>query len=284
MAQAAERIDTILQVAGGLVLAIWFLRLSRAGRLRNPLASGADLASSREDVLILTGLGAFFYFIAPSIAVLTLMGSGAFEQVTPSGSDSWYARLASWSIGQALVIPLLVWLLRQEPLAGRERRRVSVGVMLTTACGATLVALMLSLTQLAATMALLEANGFDPPPQHEILEAARGNARTVAGAGLLILSAVIVAPIVEELFFRGVLLRGLWRFGGRAWPAIIASAGLFAVVHQHVPQSMAPLFTFGIVLGYVRVRTGSMLVCILAHIAFNARTMTLVFVAPDQLG
>lgn len=82
--------------------------------------------------------------------------------------------------------------------------------------------------------------------------------------------AVAVAPITEELVFRGVILRG---FLGRWRPAvaIAVSALLFAVMHMNAAQ-FPVAFILGCVLGWVYVRTRSLGLCIAGHALNNAST------------
>ncbi|NNJ24451.1 CPBP family intramembrane glutamic endopeptidase [Alienimonas chondri] len=82
------------------------------------------------------------------------------------------------------------------------------------------------------------------------------------------LSAVVFAPIGEELLFRGLLLGSLRTAGVTVVPAVMASAALFALLHP--VQDWAPLFVLACVLGWSRERTGSILPAIIAHAGFNA--------------
>ncbi len=82
--------------------------------------------------------------------------------------------------------------------------------------------------------------------------------------------AVVVAPVTEELVFRGLILRGLL---GR-WPvapAVLASAALFALTHFNPAQAPVALL-LGTLLGWVYVRTRSLGLCILGHALNNAAT------------
>jgi len=78
---------------------------------------------------------------------------------------------------------------------------------------------------------------------------------------------VIIAPITEELLFRGIILRGLL---GRYRPAVAValSAFLFAVIHAN-PWQLLSAFFLGLVFGWFYLRTGSLLLCILAHAIAN---------------
>ena len=83
---------------------------------------------------------------------------------------------------------------------------------------------------------------------------------------LEVVTAVMLAPVVEELAFRGVLLRDWSRRWGRT-AAVIATSALFAVLH---PADLLGSFAFGVVLATIRFRTGSLLVPIACHALYNA--------------
>lgn len=82
-----------------------------------------------------------------------------------------------------------------------------------------------------------------------------------------LLVAVFVAPFCEEVFFRGFVLPGL-RHRMSAALAIILSALLFAIAHAD-PGSFAVLLVIGLLLGFVRWRTGSVWPGILLHMLNN---------------
>lgn len=91
----------------------------------------------------------------------------------------------------------------------------------------------------------------------------------LSGAGWLGFAAlVIMAPLTEELLYRGVILTGfLRRYGvGRA---VVYAAVLFALSHLNPYQLPAGL-AMGLLLGWVLLRTGSLWPCLLLHAAFNA--------------
>jgi uncharacterized protein len=78
---------------------------------------------------------------------------------------------------------------------------------------------------------------------------------------------ILVAPIVEELLFRGVGYGLLERFGRVA--AIVLVGIAFGFMHGLV-AGFPVIATFGIGLAYLRARTGSIYPCILLHASFNA--------------
>lgn len=88
----------------------------------------------------------------------------------------------------------------------------------------------------------------------------------------VILFAVIVAPLVEEYIFRGLLLTGLTR---QLTPvlAILASAALFAVVHP--PVSIAPVFVLGLGAAVLATRSKRLLPGVILHLSYNATVVWL---------
>jgi membrane protease YdiL (CAAX protease family) len=77
---------------------------------------------------------------------------------------------------------------------------------------------------------------------------------------------VLVAPFVEELFFRGIGVRALTVFGTMA--AIVLSGIVFGAVHG-VLGALPPLALFGIGLAWIRVRSASIWPGFIAHAAYN---------------
>jgi membrane protease YdiL (CAAX protease family) len=93
-----------------------------------------------------------------------------------------------------------------------------------------------------------------------------------------------LAPIVEELIFRGVIFSGFQRIYPAFW-AIFFSALLFGLFHLN-PWQLGPTFLLGLLLGYVRLRTGSLLAAIFTHALHNGMIFLAVYYhdAYDQLG
>lgn len=95
---------------------------------------------------------------------------------------------------------------------------------------------------------------------------------------LLIFTAVIVAPISEEVIFRGYFYGVIRRYGGR-WVAIILSSALFAAIHAHAP-SFAALMVLAFALTLVYEQTGSLWAPMLMHTCFNSLTVANAFLWP----
>ncbi len=92
--------------------------------------------------------------------------------------------------------------------------------------------------------------------------------------GLLTVMVVVAAPLVEELFYRGLVLRALQPLTG-TWPAIIIQAAVFAFSHLQ-PLQFIGLFVFGVVAGWLAVKTGRLGASWAMHVAFNGLALVLV--------
>jgi membrane protease YdiL (CAAX protease family) len=90
--------------------------------------------------------------------------------------------------------------------------------------------------------------------------------------GWIVLVAVVSAPVVEEMFFRGVMLPVLVRKYS-VWSGVILCSLFFALVHGHM-QSFLPLFVLSMGLGAAYIKTGNLLVPIGMHALFNAVSLT----------
>lgn len=107
----------------------------------------------------------------------------------------------------------------------------------------------------------------------DVSGAARDLTDRVDGAAFAVVAviAVLVGPVVEELFYRGLLLRAAARRFGTTW-AVIGSSVVFGLSHFQVVQ-FPGLFGFGVVLALLAVRTGRLGASIAAHVAFNGVAM-----------
>jgi membrane protease YdiL (CAAX protease family) len=92
----------------------------------------------------------------------------------------------------------------------------------------------------------------------------------------LALMAVILAPIVEEIIFRGCIYR-FFKSQTTLLPAQVMSAAIFAVMHGNT-FSFVPLVVVGVLLARVYEKTGSIAVAIWFHAFFNAFSLSMLFI------
>jgi hypothetical protein len=95
--------------------------------------------------------------------------------------------------------------------------------------------------------------------------------------GLMAFAAVIVAPVCEEVVFRGYLYPVMKKYGG-SWAAALASALIFSAAHGSV-AAMVPLFIFGLLMVAVYEYTGSLWAPIGVHFLFNGSTVAIQLLA-----
>ncbi len=89
-----------------------------------------------------------------------------------------------------------------------------------------------------------------------------------------------VAPITEELFFRGFVFAGL-RSRWSLWPAAIVSGLVFGLVHAPTGiTAVIPLAVLGIALCWLYDRTGSLWPPVIAHVINNS--LALVVISTDS--
>ncbi len=115
----------------------------------------------------------------------------------------------------------------------------------------------------------------------EVAENLIETAGTPLDIALLFVMIVIMAPIVEELFFRGVVLPSLVGWIGMV-PGVLLSSLWFAGSHLQGLQ-FPGLLAVGLALGVIRVKTKSLLPAISMHMAFNGITFG-VLVSQLELG
>jgi membrane protease YdiL (CAAX protease family) len=124
---------------------------------------------------------------------------------------------------------------------------------------------------------------LDPGLQHDLNAPANRLTGGFHGPDLAVIGVltVVVVPIVEELFFRGLVLQSLVRLfrgvGRRLGPslAILSTGILFGLAHAE-PVQLAGLALFGVVLSVMAYKTGRLGPCMFAHAAFNGFAVVVV--------
>ena len=92
----------------------------------------------------------------------------------------------------------------------------------------------------------------------------------------------ILAPVTEEIVFRGAILRGLLKILGRHhWIAIVITSLLFAVTHMNLAQGIHA-FIMGMLLGWVYWRTSSIVPGMVIHWVNNSIAFVMFHLMPDM--
>jgi membrane protease YdiL (CAAX protease family) len=133
----------------------------------------------------------------------------------------------------------------------------------------------------APLITLLFPNGAPEQEMITITETSRGAVQVV----LLLLALVVLAPISEEMTFRGLLLSRTLR-SMALWLAIITQAAVFALIHLADPSAIAAvpgLFLIALVLGYAAIRTGDISLSLTLHAGVNLTAAVLLLYGGDLL-
>lgn len=245
----------VLFAAGFVYIAIRQVRIRRflpPERYRGP------------SVLVLLVLGLFIgvVLVVPfaSDTEALILGRG---ELTTLGAT---VILVSTQAGLLLVTWLFV--LRPRALAGLPSFIGSdVPKAIRSGIGGGVLAWFGTMAVSAVVVLVLELVGVTPEPQPAEQAIAR------VEPWLVVVAIVILAPIAEEVFFRGVVYNAWLRERGPRW-ALIGSSALFAVIHASLVVIL-PIFLLGLVLAWVYRRTGSILAPIFLHATFNGMSVGL---------
>ncbi|MDP1580798.1 MAG: CPBP family intramembrane metalloprotease [Candidatus Didemnitutus sp.] len=120
--------------------------------------------------------------------------------------------------------------------------------------------------------ALLRAFDFPDAPQ-DLIEVF-GNVQSPLVLAAMLIVACVIAPLNEELLFRGVIFRFCRQRFGRGI-ALVVSGVLFGALHGNL-AGFVPLAVFGAALAIAYEQSGDLRVSIVAHALFNFNTTMLV--------
>jgi membrane protease YdiL (CAAX protease family) len=206
----------------------------------------------RVIVLSIASLAALLVLLVIAMVVQQLMGT----------ANDLLVLTASVEIGfYAIILLAIYWMTVRRyhiPWAALGLRRVPLGWFV--------LAPILTLGMLTLGVALSSAiSAFQGQPfvNPQVNDMSQGQQLTPLHLVIFLLGTAIVAPIVEELFFRGMLYP-LMRRHLPAWLAIVANAAIFAGLH-FIPMLLPVLFVMGLLLTFVRARTHSIIPSILIH-------------------
>ena len=278
-----EAINIGVHAAGALTALVLLVQLFRSSRWRDPLAEHGWTHAGPH--LLHLGAILLVYFVLQQILVAGLRSSFDLQSMLKPGSQGWHALQSADAAAKLLACALMVVILAaRRPFAGEDSHRVGIAGTLSIGLVAGLVLIPLCTVQLQMDQVAWQwLNPDAVPPIHPAMQALHDSEWDWRGPVQLFIVALAVAPVAEELFFRGVLLGTVWTATRRTWVAVGLSALLFGLMHVGQPQTVLPLVTMGVVLGYVRVRYRSLAACVLAHSLFNARTMVMLYLAPELL-
>jgi membrane protease YdiL (CAAX protease family) len=224
------------------------------------------------------------YAIVSQLAVAAFLAGQDLQAATQPGTRTWVLMQAADTLAKLLVSLLVIFMLARNSLFPRDAavpriiRKAGIGLLTG------LILAPNTLVQLQMSSAIWQwLHPAQTLPVHPVLLALKESTMEPWGPAVLAIAAIVVAPLGEELLFRGLVLGAVWRLTGRAWLSVVISGVLFGAIHGQ-PQDILPLCTMGVILGYVRLRTRSLVPPITAHALFNARTMIMALLFPETIG
>lgn len=239
---------------GSLAAFLWAASVV-AGRLRR----GEPLVAGRPHAPVPWELGDVCIVVA-----FYLYGVLLLESLSPKPITQLDRLVNGGTLSLAAMLAAIAWLsARGADAAALGFRSLGFGATIRLAAGGVALVQFPLLLVAAALNAIV-------PYEHPILEFL-DNARGPAAAVMVIVSAVVIAPLAEEFFFRRVLQGWLEkRFAAQPGLAVLIASALFAAAHRGQGLAFLPLFPLAIVLGLITERTGSILPAVLLHALFNA--------------
>ena len=217
--------------------------------------------------------------VSAGMAVALFMVVAGAAVGVDAGHLHWPRGLAAFLTNVGLLLGAVAFMKRfGQHLEDRHRSGISSRHLrrdLVVGLGGFLVGVALTKGVIAGVLVLAGGAGL------EVVPVAGAAGPTPAEVALLVATAVVTAPILEELVYRGLMQTVLRQvFGGHARVVVILlPAAVFALVH--LPGSswagVAGLFVLGTVLGAIYERTGSLLPCVIAHASYNALNLMLVW-------
>jgi membrane protease YdiL (CAAX protease family) len=267
--------DVVFITAGAMALVLVIV----CGRLSPALLRAAPPRHTGLGPMDLA-VGAFLLVIGPAFAlgVLAWFGLGTLGKDEAFTADEHATRTL---LGQVLGYgPVVLYMLARVLCVERGLREAGfVPRAGWRECRASAVALPAALMMVIGLNTLVtelaQAVGFDALKSGHGLLTIMQESESWAATVALIVSAVVVAPLVEEIIFRGLVQSALLDLVGRErrWRVIACAALLFATIHvgPTIPWQVLPgIFVLGLVLGWLYERHGSLLPSILLHAGFNA--------------
>lgn len=186
------------------------------------------------------------------------------EYVNRVYSDIWLILILQQIISIGAVLPIYLIHRKYQPKPERKNSTgtVVLGVLFVLGCG--------------AVISILQNLVFSFLPINDVSWEQTEEALSSMSLGVQIISTVILAPIVEELMFRGMILNRLMSKFPK-WAAVLVSAIAFGALHMNWTQGIFAGLV-GIVFAMVYVKTRSLWLCIFAHAANNLWATLLSFV------
>ncbi len=256
----------------GLTMYVLIPAFSKSARDLQDYGSHRVVAACTLLATLGGNLIAVLYFVPAALVAMigTSRGGGNASEMEAALLSPTGIAVAAVSLDLALLAVVYLRILRPGEIPwsalGLGVRRLPGGLLLGLGCGLLLFAANSLLEILLSRIGIQQTQGT------LFQSVARA---TPQEFGLVLLAGAAVAPVIEEIFFRGYVFRAYLARKG-TWQAFLFSAGLFAAVHGDLPAFL-PIFAMGLLLSLFYYRTGSLVPSIVAHALNNAVAFTMLY-------
>lgn len=232
-----------------------------------------------EPLDLLIGLAAMW--VVPGVIYKVIAGNTHTETTSQPTSlptdQADVTQLSCGAVGLILAFVVLMWIGRGRFRGGwsgwgMDFRRLPVRFLQAVVAYIAIWPVCFGVLQLTVFIIRLIMPDFEPQEHTTIKTLMSGEAGTTAFF-LTVISALILAPIVEELLFRGLIQPLIAKAARSQWVAIVFTGVAFGIFHVPLYHAVPALGIFGILLGYLYARTNSLVLVICLHIVFNGKTL-----------
>lgn len=256
-------------LVGFILLALFTLRIQK-----KPLSWEWPLALLERRPW---NIKAVLKIILPLLLVQAVLGALVMLEDTPgdemSGLDGQHALMLQGALFHGLCFLLILLAMRRYGIGWLDGFGVSAsGVLRNLGWGGLIFLGIMPIVMSSNLAAQLVMNFFGIEPR------AQEVARVIASAGgwmsksYFVFLAVVAAPVVEEMLFRGILLPAISRVAGiRA--ALILTGLIFSLVHGFYMPALFVFFILSVSFSLAYIYRGSLLVPVAMHALFNGLTM-----------
>jgi membrane protease YdiL (CAAX protease family) len=259
-------------IAGLIILIVWLRGLKQGA-----FDSGFDEVNTHSpleerlpmEVFVLFA-GGFLFLLAMRLVTFGMAAEGTSAAIAFLETLSW------------VLVGVLAWPLVRGIPWSRFAFQIGLhrgeGVLKELACGALAflasIPVVFGISILVTLIFKSAGEGSDDPDPHRypLFQPPRSNSWALVWLGAL--SAVVWAPFLEEVLFRGSLMRWL-RPRVKWWGAVLISAAIFGAYHPYTTAGLVQVGCMGLVLALLREWRGSLIAPMTMHALHNG-TITLV--------
>jgi len=264
----------------GVGICVWAVVLTRAIFRRQPLALAqrVDPSAMRIGPHTFAALVALF-LVAPQILFAAIKLYPPVPLAAPSLQSLADSLIAGESAKTILIVAIAIAMIRQRWTSGffvaSKKTHWLAVIPIAVAIYAAGYPLVNCLLGDLGVIVVQEVLHWPCPAEHSAVTLLTDATAPLSIKTLAVISATLISPISEELFFRGLIQNAIVAVTGRARLAIVLGGVVFGVMHVPLYPHVPALAVLGMILGWSYYRFNTLAVPIATHIIFNTATLIL---------